>query len=78
MQTVNPETFICDSIFYYQVTGDKEGFDRMINEEMSSKLRAYYCGTLNYLIYPLFDINYSRAYPMFDRIYEAYDLLTNH
>ena len=39
MQTVNPETFICDSIFYYQVTGDKEGFDRMINEEMSSKLR---------------------------------------
>ena len=75
-QPIDPEAFMCDAINNYQVTGDKKGFARMIDEEVNRKL--YYCAMLDRLIYPLFDINYSRTHPMFARIFEVYDLLINH
>ena len=31
-QPIDPEAFMCDAINYYQVTGDKKGFARMIDE----------------------------------------------
>lgn len=75
---LEPETFICDSIYYYQITGDKDGFNNMLSREINDKLHAYYCGMLGLFFAPLFDINYGRTYSLFDRIFETYDLLMGH
>ena len=78
MQTIlEPSIFMCDSSYYYQITGDKEGFDRMIMSEVPNKIKSYFTNTLNFIIVPLFDIKYCMDYKMFSKLYEAYNLLIN-
>ena len=78
MQTIlEPSIFMCDSIYYYQITGDKEGFDRMIMSEVPNKIKSYFTNTLNFIIVPLFDIKHNLGYEMFSKLYEAYDSLFN-
>lgn len=77
-EPIDPTTFMCDAMYYYQITGDKDGFIDMLHHEVNDKLKTYYCYTLGYIIRPLFDINTSRPRPLFDRIFEAYDLLLSH
>ena len=77
-EPIDPTTFMCEAMYYYQITGDKDGFNDMLLHEVNDKLNTYYCYRLGYIIRPLFDINTSRTRPLFDRIFEAYDLLINH
>ena len=77
MQSIEPSIYMCDTMFYYQITGDKDAIINMINCEVNNKLRSYYCGTLKYPVAPLFDIKYRLNTSMFEKIYETYDLLIN-
>ena len=74
---LEPSIFMCDSIYYYQLTGDKEGFDKMIMSEVPNKLKSDFTNTLNFIIVPLFDIKYNSGFEMFSKLYEAYDSLIN-
>lgn len=76
-QVLEPSIFMCDSIYYYQITGDKEGFNRMIMSEVPNKLRSYFSNTLKFPVVPLFDIRYNTGFKLFSKLYEAYNLLIN-